>query len=1171
MPGRTINGLAAQASRRKRARDSGLDDDGNDDGEDHIIEVHQARSNFRTEPRKRVRVSDVGDVKSGRRSIRETTPAEDDDSQASESDAAPSPGTPPKTQYELMRDNNFEHLRHEAADDQRATQRLRSGPGLVGQSSIAENGIIESVTCVNFMCHIRLHCELGPLLNFIVGENGSGKSAILTAVTLCLGGKASSTNRGGSLKSFIKEGCERAVLAVKIKNQGQDAYKPDIFGESVIVERHFSKTGTSGFKVKTALGQTYSTKKQEVDELVEYYALQVDNPLNVLSQDNARQFLNASTKHQKYKFFIEGVQLQQLDNDYRLISENLEQMEAKVPDQEERVKHAAAQLEKAKRMMEELEGNRQVRNKLRTLRFQLAWCQVFTEEAELRRREKDLAEAEIRVAEARCEVQAKDQALEVAGEKVERAEQALQSVQEEEGELQQKVESAHEVYKRLKDEIALLHVQEREAHQALKTRLQSAKDIEAKIVQEQKYLEAANGETHTIKLRELDEAKENVKRLEREIQENKEKEPEAIKKADHAKTAVDKIGDEIQRKRNEIDNVETRIKGLEEGRGSQYNAYEAGVPNLVKMIANETSFETKPIGPLGDHVQLLKTEWSSILEKMFGVNLNAFIVTSRADEKKLRGMMNRVNVRNCPILICGRQPLDISGKEPDPEYDTILRVLKIENRMVQDQLVLNHMIEQVILIPERVRAEQVMFDGAPPRNVKACLSFHDRLRGQGLRLAMTNGNISTSPIKPNQNLRPRMKTDADSQIALLKESLLQIVAEYREVDAQRRRLQQESQRCQASIDQLKKDRQAFQNQLRRAHAKVDEISEGLDEFEGVDGRLQGLKNTQAELKEEVEHHGIQYGTLNAEKQDKNLKVEEARAKHLEEKEQMQDFEQRFKKAEAKLKKARDLRHISLIEKNDIITRAAEYDEQMRKAETRRARQEAGVKEITEAAELVSKERVYVPEGETHASIEKQYNTLHARLSRIEDKRGMNDQQVIEYCAEVKRVHTQVVADLESITSVNSRLRHTLTLRLEKWRKFQRYISSQSRANFIYLLSERGFRGKLMLDHEAKSLDLQVEPDKTERRAAGRSTKTLSGGEKSFSSICLLLAIWEAMGSPLRCLDEFDVFMDNVNRAISTNMLITAARRSVNRQYIFITPNAIEGRNTLDKDRTLDDF
>lgn len=29
--------------------------------------------------------------------------------------------------------------------------------------------------------------------------------------------------------------------------------------------------------------------------------------------------------------------------------------------------------------------------------------------------------------------------------------------------------------------------------------------------------------------------------------------------------------------------------------------------------------------------------------------------------------------------------------------------------------------------------------------------------------------------------------------------------------------------------------------------------------------------------------------------------------------------------------------------------------------------------------------------------------------------------------------------------------------------------------------------------------------------------------------------------------------------------MTAARRSVGRQYIFITPNAIDGRNSLDKD------
>ncbi|EAQ92197.1 hypothetical protein CHGG_00432 [Chaetomium globosum CBS 148.51] len=1036
MPGRTMNRLAPGSS-RKRARRDHAEDSG-----DEVVEVQQAHSNLRIEPRKRVRLSDVEHIKSEEHSVRYSTPSDDDANEDANEDEAPAlPSSPPKTQYELMRDNNFEHLRHEVADDQRATQRLRVRPGLLGENGIADNGIIESVTCVNFMCHVRLHCELGPLLNFIVGENGSGKSAILTAITLCLGGKASSTNRGGSLKSFVKEGCERAVLAVKIKNRGQDAFKPDIYGESVIVERHFSKTGSSGFKIKTALGQTHSVKKHEVDELVEYFSLQVDNPLNILSQDNARQFLNSSTKIQKYKFFIEGVQLQQLDNDYRLISESLEQMVAKVPDQEERVKHAKVELDKAQRMMNELEGNRQVRNKLRMLRWQLAWSQVVHEEEELAKRERT-------------------NALEIANDKVERAEASLRLVKEEEA------------------------------------------DWDA------------------------------------EIQENKDREPELINKADESKVALDKFGDEILRKRNEINGVEARIKGLEENRGSAYSAYEA---------------------------QLLKPEWSAILEKTIGINLNAFIVTSKHDEKILRGMMNQLNVRSCPVFICNPRPLDISGKEPDAEYDTILRVLKIDNQMVRDQLIINHMIEQVILIPERVRAQQVMFDGAPPRNVKACLAFHDRKRGEGLRLAMTNGNISTTPIQPNPNLRPRMKTDSDSQISLLKNTLQQIVAEYQELNAEKRRLQQEFQRCQNAVVQLKKSRDALERESKNARLKADNIQTELDHFDGLDGYLQGLRDHREELQGELNHHGIQYGTLSAKKQDKNAEVEAALKKLKEEKLHMKDFENRLSKAEGKLKQARDLRHLCLIEKNDIIERLGEYVEQKQKAESKRARQEEGVKEMVKHAEVVNKERVYVPEGETYKSIEKQYETLKARLDERDVKRGMTDAQVHAYFAAKKGICDQVVADLQSITSVNDRLRYALTLRLEKWRKFQRYISSQSRANFIYLLSERGFRGKLLVDHERKFLDLQVEPDKTEKRAAGRSTKTLSGGEKSFSSICLLLAIWEAMGSPLRCLDEFDVFMDNVNRAISTNMLITAARRSVNRQYIFITPNAIEGRTTLDKD------
>jgi len=63
-------------------------------------------------------------------------------------------------------------------------------------------------TLIPLQCHRFLEIKLGPFMNFIIGHNGSGKSAVLTALTLCLGGKATATNRGSSMKSFIKEGEE---------------------------------------------------------------------------------------------------------------------------------------------------------------------------------------------------------------------------------------------------------------------------------------------------------------------------------------------------------------------------------------------------------------------------------------------------------------------------------------------------------------------------------------------------------------------------------------------------------------------------------------------------------------------------------------------------------------------------------------------------------------------------------------------------------------------------------------------------------------------------------------------------------------------------------------------------------------------------------------------------
>ena len=74
----------------------------------------------------------------------------------------------------------------------------------------------------------------------------------------------------------------------------------------------------------------------------------------------------------------------------------------------------------------------------------------------------------------------------------------------------------------------------------------------------------------------------------------------------------------------------------------------------------------------------------------------------------------------------------------------------------------------------------------------------------------------------------------------------------------------------------------------------------------------------------------------------------------------------------------------------------------------------------------------------------------------------------------------------------------------------------------------------------------------------KDTKSLSGGERSYSTVSLLLALWEAMECPFRAMDEFDVFMDPVNRQISLDLLIESAREHKHRQFIFITPHDYSG-------------
>ena len=70
---------------------------------------------------------------------------------------------------------------------------------------------------------------------------------------------------------------------------------------------------------------------------------------------------------------------------------------------------------------------------------------------------------------------------------------------------------------------------------------------------------------------------------------------------------------------------------------------------------------------------------------------------------------------------------------------------------------------------------------------------------------------------------------------------------------------------------------------------------------------------------------------------------------------------------------------------------------------------------------------------------------------------------------------------------------------------------------------RGYQGSLSFSVLDKKLELQVVPRDVDSAGAVTKANTLSGGERSYTTVALLMALWTCVDHPFYFLDEYDVF------------------------------------------------
>ncbi|CAG8481459.1 1769_t:CDS:10 [Paraglomus brasilianum] len=1018
--------------------------------------------------------------------------------------------------------------------------RLRNRPT---NGTTAEAGVIDSIELVNFMCHKYLKVNLGPKINFIIGHNGSGKSAILTAITVCLGGKATTTNRASSLKSLIREGASIGEVVVKLRNGGPDAYRPQTFGDTITIERRVTRDGTGSYKIKSADGRLISARREDLIAIMDHVAIQVDNPLNVLSQDTARQFLHTSSAEDKYKFFMKGTQLTQLSEDYELIRESIEAIHSIMKRKKELLPELHKEAKDAEMKYKEMQQARELEVTVARLKNEMAWAQVDEIEYQVEEAVRQVERAKLRLPAVEIELTKATADLQEVNEAINGLERQIHEQAEAAQPLQNKKKEIADAIKENRQRLQDIQREEKEINDFIVDKRSTVEQHRAKIEAETRRLELLNRARHEEIVSSLASAETEQASTEARLQAARSQSREASEALEIAHNQKRSVDENIGRVQREVSKEEQGLRQLYDQKRNRLNIYGTAIPAVIEAIKREHRWHKEPVGPLGVYVKLLKPEWGPTLDSVIGQSLGAFGVIDYHDQKLLASIMRKYNCQSS-ILVNGLDRFDYSHGEPAPKFLTILRVLQIDDEYVKRLLINSLRIESTILIVRRAEADDVMYNEGRgyPHNVARCYTM------DGYRIGSKNGGFLSQAI-PKHYGTSRFTNDIDVQILRTNQRLTENRNLLERSNKESERTNAEVNRLERKHDILKAECVTLNQRNVQLRAEIQQLRDKLQEDEpaNISALMDAIKEIEAEIglytKQFIELRH-QSDKINEDQRPLVTRAEEVHRQLL----AMSEDATRF----------RDLVEAKVTDRLKLSSNISYFtnklDAERRKvasSEEDLTRKKTTLEEATRQAEAYCPERVEV--SKSASVLDREIKQIQSRLVERERQYGKSLEEIGADMKRKREAYTRARAEINNQEVFIKDLGIALENRMRKWHIFRQYIALRARINFCWQLSKRGFHGKLNFDHDHKKLSLKIQIDDQMGKSSNKDPRSLSGGEKSFSTICFLLSLWEGISCPIRCLDEFDVFMDAVNRRISMKMMIESAREADCTQYILITP------------------
>uniref|UniRef100_A0A674IB50 Structural maintenance of chromosomes protein 6 n=1 Tax=Terrapene triunguis TaxID=2587831 RepID=A0A674IB50_9SAUR len=951
------------------------------------------------------------------------------------------------------------------------------------------------------MCHSMLGpFQFGSNVNFVVGNNGSGKSAVLTALIVGLGGKATTTNRGSSLKVFVKDGETSADVSITLRNRGKDAFKPEVYGMSIIVTQHISMDGSRSYKLKSKTGTLISSKKEELTAILDHFNIQVDNPVSVLTQEMSKHFLQSKNEGDKYKFFMKATQLEQMKADYSYIMETKsrthEQIEQGVGLLQDLRQHYVEKEEcyKSIAFVSEMQTN------LEALKHKMAWAVVNETEQEM----KPIKDS-IDIEEGRTEKY--DQKLKEWQVKVNEAEEKYKAIQEKLEKISEEAQALQPQCVCLKADVQAKRKAYNEAEAHYNRSRTELKRLEKDDEQLRKRIEELKNSADQVSESEKLERQKKIAHLKDQLKIVHDQEVMMVQEMDQFQQAVYKSKEEHARLKREeldvkqaLDSKQRQLKELTDSKTNRLKRFGQHVPVLLEEIEDayrKGHFKHKPIGPLGAFISLKDAELTLAVETCLKSLLQAFCCDNHHDERTLQTLMSKFYPSGYrPQIIVSRFRNEVYDVRPravhHPEFPSVLTALEIDNAVVANCLIDMRGIETILLI----KAREVMQRNRPPKNCREAFTAE-------------GDQVFERRYYSSDNTRPKfLSKDVEAEISHLQKEVENKMAQLSTSQRRLCSIENETRQNEDYLNRRRRQQKELQVEIYEAQENKHKMESVKRDMEQQRGKMEDLKN----ILRMAEH-----------------KLEEIKEKLHQVEEIASPVKDELNQADLEVEKSKHhWQHYEEKQKEHLAS--------IQKLKGELAAKEKELKEKIAQATQICPQRIEV--NRTVKSLDTEMNRLRDKINSKRDHHG-NREEII------KRYHCDhLITDLVFICIIYPK--RCLTLRCKFY--------------FNFLLCQRSYSGKMSFDHKNETLSITVQPGDI-NKAALNDMRSLSGGERSFSTVCFILSLWSIAESPFRCLDEFDVFMDMVNRRIAMDMMLKMADSQRHRQFILLTPQSMSSLPT----------